>query len=70
MESRAVAEFAEYLTREEAAALLRRTPAVLAGWAYRRTGPPFIRTGGRVLYRTADLELWLEAHRITPEAER
>ncbi len=70
MDTQARSGLQEYLTREEAAELLRRTPAVLAGWAYRRSGPPFIRTGGRVLYRRGDLEVWLERHRITPEAEQ
>lgn len=56
----------EFLTREEASELLRKPPATLAAWAYRRIGPDFFRVGRTVLYRRSDLELWLESQRVAP----
>jgi excisionase family DNA binding protein len=53
----------EFLLTAEAAALLRLSKRTLE--KYRMTGiggPPFVRIGGRVLYRRADLENWLAAN--------
>jgi excisionase family DNA binding protein len=52
----------QFLLTTEAAALLRLSKRTLE--KYRMTGiggPPFVRIGGRVLYRRADLENWLAA---------
>ena len=53
----------QFLLTTEAAALLRLSKRTLE--KYRMTGiggPPFVRIGGRVLYRRADLENWLVAN--------
>jgi predicted DNA-binding transcriptional regulator AlpA len=56
----------ELLLANEAAALLRTTPAVLATW--RSTGRhaiPFVKVGRSVRYRRADLLEWLDAQART-----
>ena len=60
----------ELLLREEAAALIRRSPAVLANMAYRGVGPTYVKAGRRVLYRRSDLEAWLRANTIEPTARQ
>jgi hypothetical protein len=55
------------LTREEAALYLRMSPITLQCWAARGTGPRYCRSGdkrGRVLYRRADLDAWLESRAV------
>lgn len=34
------------------------SPATLATWRSRDNGPPFVKIGGRVLYRLADIAAW------------
>ena len=34
----------------------RMSPRTLERWRYRGTGPQFLKVGGRVLYRLADIE--------------
>jgi len=53
----------EFMLTAETAALLRLSKRTLE--KYRMTGaggPPFVRIGGRVIYRRADLEIWLAAN--------
>lgn len=46
-----------WMTRKEAAAFLRLSPATLANWASMDVGPPFTRLGGgRTLYRQDAIE--------------
>jgi len=49
------------LTETEAAALLRLAPATLRGWRCAGRGPGFVKIGGRVCYRRADLEAFIAA---------
>lgn len=52
------------MSREEAAAYLGTSANTLAGWAARRIGPRYSRSGsrrGKVWYRVADLDAWLES---------
>lgn len=50
------------LTRDEAAAVLRVKKQTLAKWACAGgNGLPYIRVGGRVVYRTSDIERFLAA---------
>ena len=62
------------LTRAEAAAYLGVKPQTLAVWASRkRYGLPFVKVGGLVRYRMADLERWLTARTVgapTPKNPR
>lgn len=44
---------------EEAAEFLRVPVSTLRFWRHRGTGPRSARIGGRVMYRQADLEAWL-----------
>lgn len=34
------------------------TSATLATWRSRGNGPPFVKVGGRVLYRVTDIKAW------------
>lgn len=49
------------MTPAALAALLGRSVPALAQLRYRGTGPRFIRAGGRIRYRRADVEAWLSA---------
>lgn len=49
------------LTIEEAAEALRTPVGTLRYWRHMNKGPKAARIGGRVMYRQADLEAWLEA---------
>ena len=65
----------ELLTTLETARRLRLAKQTLARWRCEGRGPPFIRLGGiggRVAYRTADVDAWLASRRAfsTAEADR
>lgn len=49
----------EYLTREQAAEVLRVSVRTMARLAARREGPRYVILGGRALYRPQALEDWL-----------
>ena len=51
----------ELLTMEEVAAYVRRPLATVRYWRYQGTGPKSARVGGRILYRRADVEAWVDA---------
>ena len=56
----------ELLTPDETAGRLRLAKQSLARWRCEGRGPPFIRLGGlggRVAYRTADIDAWLASRR-------
>jgi len=55
-----VAEPFALMTVEEAAAYLRIAPKTLFNWRVRSEGPPALKVGGRVRYRRADLDEWLD----------
>lgn len=46
----------EYLTADEAARILRASPATLARWRGQGCGPEYVKRGGRILYTPAALE--------------
>jgi predicted DNA-binding transcriptional regulator AlpA len=55
------------LTEKEAAAMIVDTKAgTLAKWRLRRTGPAYLKLGGRVRYRAEDIEAWMDSCRINP----
>jgi len=62
MDSKAV----RLLDESEAAECLHVSKRTLQGFRQRRIGPPFVRVGGRVRYRPADLEAYIEAARVLP----
>ena len=49
----------ELLLTDEAAQVLRVTPATLKLWRLRGAGPRFIKMGRRVAYRLTDLERYM-----------
>jgi excisionase family DNA binding protein len=53
----------QILTTNEAADLLRVSRQSLAKWRVSGDGPPYLKLGRRVLYRSDDLESWLGARR-------
>ncbi|NWM00837.1 helix-turn-helix domain-containing protein [Klebsiella pneumoniae] len=59
----------ENLTQREAAAYLRHSERSLIRWRNARIGPPWVKAGGRVLYRRTDLDWWLERQTVEPVAE-
>ncbi|WP_367025168.1 helix-turn-helix domain-containing protein [Methylococcus sp. ANG] len=47
------------LLDHEAAAILRMSRSTLNSWRVARKGPPFMKIGGAVRYRAADLRDWI-----------
>lgn len=56
----------KYLTREEAAKVIRVTTKSLDNWAKDGTGPPRIKANRRVLYDAEKLEEWLHEREQQP----
>jgi hypothetical protein len=54
------------LTEEEAAAYLRVRPRTLQRWRQLSRGPKYTRAGRRILYRVADLEVYLREQEPQP----
>lgn len=50
-----------YITADEAAEIMRITPQNLATRRSRGTSPPYIKDGGRVMYRRADVTSYLDS---------
>jgi excisionase family DNA binding protein len=51
----------DYLTQDEAAALLRVSERSLERWRVEGQGPLFRRFGRRIVYGRSDLQAWAEA---------
>jgi hypothetical protein len=51
----------EFLTKEQLAAELRRSPRTLDRWEVLGMGPPRTHMGRKILYRRASLHKWLAA---------
>jgi excisionase family DNA binding protein len=58
----------ELLTEQETAALLRCSVPTLRRWRRLGTGPAFIKTGRKVLYRRTALDAWLSEREATRPA--
>ena len=56
-----------YQTDDPALLALGR-PQTLAHWRSQGRGPTYVKVGGRVVYRGADLNAWLALHTIRPAA--
>lgn len=56
------------LTRREAAARIGATARWLELQAWKGSGPPYFKIGGRTRYRQSELDQWLEAQRVEPIA--
>jgi hypothetical protein len=57
------------LTEQEAAQFITVTVHALRAWRWRKQdGPPYLKLGSLVRYRTRDLEVYLENHLVDPTA--
>lgn len=54
----------QLLTREQAATFLQFSVKTLANWAVTGAGPRLVKIGGRVRYRQADLDKWIEKNTV------
>jgi hypothetical protein len=57
------------LTPNEAAAYVKVGVRTLARYRALGIGPAYIKLRGKILYRRADLDSWLQAYRIQPVRE-
>lgn len=57
------------LTTAELASELKRSPETITRWRRLRTGPPYLRVQGRVLYDRASVEKWLQDQTVRVGAE-
>ena len=57
---------ADLLTTDEAADLLELTAGTMKNYRLDKTGPPYVKIGGKVRYRRSDFESWITT--IEPEA--
>lgn len=59
----------ELLSPQQVAEIYGFSVQTLANWRWQGTGPAYIKAhrgpGGRVYYRRADIEAWLQAHTVT-----
>jgi excisionase family DNA binding protein len=64
----------DLLTTREVAKLLQVKGGTLENWRYNRVrghkGPAYIKVGGVVRYRRADVERWMEQHQENGEGDR
>lgn len=60
-----------YMTPDEAATYVRRSPRTLEEYRINKTGPAYLKLGSskrsNVLYRKQDLDTWLESFLVKPE---
>jgi hypothetical protein len=54
------------LSEAEAANMLDMEPQTLSKWRQRCYGPAYLKLGGKVSYRSIDLDAWVEQCRIVP----
>ena len=47
-----------YLTQNELASRFRVSPRTVERWRWKRTGPNYIKLGGKVVYELADVETY------------
>lgn len=57
-----------FLSPREAAAVLMTTTGALAKWRCYKTGPRYVKLGGKVYYEPAALEDYISTCTITPSA--
>ena len=60
----------QVLNDVQAAAYLGLAPQSLRNFRHKRVGPPYVKLGHRVVYLLRDLQDYLQARRIDPEARR
>ena len=42
------------------------TPGTMRQWRHQGKGPPYVKSGSRVLYKGSDLDEWLAAREVRP----
>ena len=57
-----------YYRTDDLALAIIATRGTMSQWRHRGEGPRYVRLGGRVLYLGADLNAFLERHRVDPAA--
>jgi hypothetical protein len=66
----ATAQRHEYMDTRQSAAYLQISFNTLNCWRSRREGPPFVKVGGKVRYRLADLDGWADGRRRDPSTDK
>lgn len=56
------------MSEQELADLLGLTVGSLRQYRWRGQGPAYEKIGQRIWFRVADVEAWLDRHRVDPEA--
>ena len=56
----------QYLSQQEAAALIGVQSATLTNWRHFGKGPPYTKIGKRVFYRKPDIETWFDSFAVVP----
>jgi hypothetical protein len=60
-----------HLNEVELSRRLRLSERTLQRWRWKKNkGPPYIKAGGRVLYRLSDVIAWEEANRKSPAEDK
>lgn len=59
----------DYLNTDQAAGYVKLAASTLTKKRLFGDGPPFFKIGRRVVYRRADLDAWLSAHRRTSTSD-
>ncbi len=54
----------KYLTTAQAAEALSLSKSTLDNWRSQGRGPSYIKVGGAVRYRIADIESWVESQQV------
>ena len=62
-----IADKGRLLRPHELSELLGVPVGTLANWRSARTGPPFVKVGRHVRYRTSDVDEWVAARVVEPE---
>lgn len=62
-----VGDMGRLLRPRELSELLGVPVGTLANWRSARTGPPFVKVGRHVRYRTGDVDEWVAARVVEPE---
>jgi Helix-turn-helix domain len=57
------------LTTNESAPVVGAEPITLKKWRVRGRGPAYIKLGGKIRYKLADLLAFIEKGRVDPEAQ-
>ena len=58
------------LAERDSAVYIGFRPPALKAWRREGRGPAYIRVNRSIRYRVADLDAWLDAHRVQPGASK